>query len=134
MLFESDQTIPFTQWVVRPSQKTFLSSSTESMFQQLFLLRNDFELDYLSHGCFCFQSENTRKYNDQWEIPEYFPSRPRSPSHDPSNQLLFQLFGKITLKTWVNQRLLMLLTLKEKYTSVSLSFCISTTELCLIEV
>ena len=36
MLFESDQTIPFTQWVVRPSQKTFLSSFTESMSSSCF--------------------------------------------------------------------------------------------------
>ena len=85
MLFESDQTIPFLQWVVRPSQKTFLSLFTKSMSSSCFYYEMILNSIIYLTVVFVSNLKSTWKYNDQWEIPEYFPSRPRSPSRDPSN-------------------------------------------------
>lgn len=135
MLFESDQTILFTQWVVRPSQKTFLSSFTESMSSSCFYY--EMILKSFIYLTVVFVS-NLKTPGSTTISGKYLSISPhglgaQAAIHQTSFDL-FQLFGKITLKTWLNQRVLMLLTLKENYTGVSLSFCISTTELWLIEV
>ena len=99
MLFESDQTIPFTQLVVRPSQKTFLSSFTEFMSSSCFYY--EVILNSIIYLTVVFVS-NLKTPGSTTISGKCLSISPpglgaQAAIHQTSFDL-FQLFGKITLK------------------------------------